>query len=293
MKGKSSMKMLIVIPIFYCLIFLQLKAAPSIDSAAIKAAVLDYADGFYSGDAARMERAIHPDLHKIVVVKLPQTGKYMLQYSTYSQLIELTGAKVGLLEETKRKFQVTILEASEDMASVSLTSAMFNDYLELVKIDGKWKIVNVLWASGPDSPNRSSSDSTNVAGEQPAVKNIVNEYYDATFTADAVKMEHAIHPEISAAQFTRLLKGEHPLISRTGASALVEILRAKLRPIPEEQRKVDIKILDIMDTRAFVHATTPLANAYLHLAKIDNQWRIINVLSKPVPGAQQPGSPKK
>jgi len=30
------------------------------DSSAIRAAALDYIDGYYTGDGARMERALHP-----------------------------------------------------------------------------------------------------------------------------------------------------------------------------------------------------------------------------------------
>ena len=41
------------------------------DEAAIRAAALDYIEGWYTGDAARMERAVHPDLVKRIVVTAP------------------------------------------------------------------------------------------------------------------------------------------------------------------------------------------------------------------------------
>ena len=37
------------------------------DKVAIREAVLDYIEGWYSGDPARMERALHPDLAKRIV----------------------------------------------------------------------------------------------------------------------------------------------------------------------------------------------------------------------------------
>lgn len=40
----------------------------AIDSAAIRATALDYIDGWYTGDAARMERALHPELVKRIVM---------------------------------------------------------------------------------------------------------------------------------------------------------------------------------------------------------------------------------
>ncbi|MDX2438456.1 MAG: nuclear transport factor 2 family protein [Acidobacteriota bacterium] len=42
-------------------------AAGPDDEAAIKATALDYLEGWYSGDAERMERALHPDLAKRIV----------------------------------------------------------------------------------------------------------------------------------------------------------------------------------------------------------------------------------
>ena len=42
-------------------------AASPEDEAAIRAAALDYLEGWYAGDAARMERSLHPDLAKRIV----------------------------------------------------------------------------------------------------------------------------------------------------------------------------------------------------------------------------------
>ncbi|HEX6315687.1 MAG TPA: nuclear transport factor 2 family protein, partial [Gemmatimonadaceae bacterium] len=39
-------------------------AQTAADSAAIRAAALDYIEGWYEGNAERMERALHPELAK-------------------------------------------------------------------------------------------------------------------------------------------------------------------------------------------------------------------------------------
>ena len=44
------------------------------EEAAIRATALDYIDGYYSGDAARMQRAVHPELAKRIVKVDPTTG---------------------------------------------------------------------------------------------------------------------------------------------------------------------------------------------------------------------------
>jgi len=45
----------------------QTAADSSTDSAAIRQAALDYIEGWYGGDAGRMERALHPELVKRII----------------------------------------------------------------------------------------------------------------------------------------------------------------------------------------------------------------------------------
>ena len=48
-------------------------AASAADSAAIRATALDYVEGWYTGDAARMERALHPERVKRII-RVDSTG---------------------------------------------------------------------------------------------------------------------------------------------------------------------------------------------------------------------------
>ncbi|MGH7543457.1 MAG: hypothetical protein ACREK7_05910 [Gemmatimonadota bacterium] len=45
------------------------------DSAAIRAAALDYIEGWYSGDAGRMARAVHPELVKRIIATDDEGGR--------------------------------------------------------------------------------------------------------------------------------------------------------------------------------------------------------------------------
>lgn len=68
--------------------------APSAaDSAAIRQAALDYIDGYYTGDAERMRRALHPDLVKRIV--RVRDGVADLSEMTAQQLIDGTAAGWG------------------------------------------------------------------------------------------------------------------------------------------------------------------------------------------------------
>ena len=45
-----------------------------------------------------------------------------------------------------------IFDISHDMALVKVTSAMYIDLLQIAKVNGEWKIINVLWVPNPDRP---------------------------------------------------------------------------------------------------------------------------------------------
>jgi hypothetical protein len=49
------------------------------DDAAIKKTALDYIEGWYEGDAARMESALHPELAKRMILTDPKTGRSQIQ----------------------------------------------------------------------------------------------------------------------------------------------------------------------------------------------------------------------
>ena len=257
----------------------QTQGIPDAEKEAIIKTALDYGDGFYSGEAERMERAIHPDLNKIYVSALPQTGKFAVGYSTYSGLIELTRAKAGLLEPEKRKIQAAALLLNGDVACAKVASAMFDDFLTLVKIDGRWKIVNVLWTPGPGTPSRPAVPAVDAARDKAAILAAAEDYIQGAMAGDAVRMEKVLHPEVSRAVLTALPTGR-TAVMRQGFSALVEPARAKLGVVPENARKTEIGLIDVMDGMAFVEITTANSWSCLQMAVLDGQWKIFNILSR-------------
>ena len=122
------------------------RAQSAADSAAIRATALDYAEGWYEGNAERMARAVHPELVKRIVVRDTTTGKAMLQGMGASVLVNST--RHGYGKETpkdRQKKEVAILDIFGNAASAKADMADWVDYMQLVKVDGRWVIVNVLW----------------------------------------------------------------------------------------------------------------------------------------------------
>lgn len=116
-------------------------AAP--EAAAIEACARDYIEGWYAGDAARMERSLHPELAKRIV-KRGADGRGELQNMGAMALVQYTRARSGKPEAGKRA-DVKILDVFGRTASVRVDAEAWIDYMHLAQVDGRWRIVNVLW----------------------------------------------------------------------------------------------------------------------------------------------------
>lgn len=273
--------------IFLCFVMFAAVTFPQnsdLEKEAIKQVALDYIDGAHEGNAMRMERAIHPELTKVTLTKLPRTGKTIIRKAGSSRLIELIRANVAPLEEDKRNIQVTIFAVKEGLAAVRAVSAMFYDYLLMAKINEQWKIINILWISNPKN-SRSPAKSTDPQNEKEAIKKTALDYIDGAFSGDAVRMERALHPELMKVRPVKLPKTGKIMLDKMGAEMLIEGTRAKLGLLDEDKRNIVVNILDVMKDIAMVEVLSTMYYDYLQMAKIDGQWRIINVLWKMNPSA--------
>lgn len=116
------------------------------DSSAVVETALDYIEGWYEGDAPRMERALHPALVKRILRGDDETGRAAVGNQGASELILATarGAGTRIPEEARRK-EVRVLDVFGDAATARVRAAQWVDYLQMVRVDGEWKILNVLW----------------------------------------------------------------------------------------------------------------------------------------------------
>jgi hypothetical protein len=66
--------------------------------------------------------------------------------ATYSQMIEWTGTKPDEYAQNPGiKIELEIIEVGKNIAMVKTISPHFIDYLHLGRLNGKWKIYNVIW----------------------------------------------------------------------------------------------------------------------------------------------------
>jgi hypothetical protein len=128
----------------------QSQPPPPDTSAAIRQAALDYIEGWYEGNAERMERALHPELAKRIVRTNKEGASQLGQMSAMSLVLGTRRGGGKNTPKEKQQKDVTILDVFENAASVKVVASDWVDYLHLAKSNGRWVIVNVLWELKPE-----------------------------------------------------------------------------------------------------------------------------------------------
>lgn len=125
------------------------------DLESIKQTALDYAEGWYEGNAERMERALHSDLAKRTLMLDPRSGKGRISHLSALTLVQETRAGTGTKTPREiRRADVTVLDVYGNAASVRLVMHDWVDYIHMSKTDGRWVIVNILWELTPEAKKR-------------------------------------------------------------------------------------------------------------------------------------------
>ncbi len=114
--------------------------ASEADQAAIRQTASDYIDGWYTGDPERMERSLYDFLTKrwITNDRVDSTTKW--------EMIDMTKGGGGKDYPGDKKTTISILDVYGNIAMVKCVSPEYIDYLQMGKVNGKWVIINVLWA---------------------------------------------------------------------------------------------------------------------------------------------------
>jgi hypothetical protein len=121
------------------------------DEADIRAAVQDYVLGVYEVKPERIDRSVAADLKKVGYWRDDASKPYAEFHMNFAELRDLasTWNKAGKVDAKAAKQEIRILDRLDVTAVARLDAEWGIDYFHLAKLDGKWKIVNVLWQSYP------------------------------------------------------------------------------------------------------------------------------------------------
>src|SRR3954453_20083819 len=109
--------------------------ATAADSNGIREAAMDYIQGWYEGNAERMQRALHPELAKRIIRSDPKTGRSMIK--TMGALTLTNSRKRGGAPSpppARRRTDYRLLDIYENAAVARVDAGDWVDYLQL----GKW-----------------------------------------------------------------------------------------------------------------------------------------------------------
>jgi putative lumazine-binding protein len=110
------------------------------DSAAIQTTVTNYIEGYYAGDAARMQATLHPHYLKHMI-----HGNIPMREWTGQQMVESVRSNGPAdMPSSDKTEQVSVMDISGDIASAKLVTPHWTDYMMLAKVNGDWKILSVV-----------------------------------------------------------------------------------------------------------------------------------------------------
>lgn len=142
-------RFLVIVTCVFSIFITVAQAQADADRDAIKRTALNYAEGWYEGNAEKMESALHPDLAKRIA-RTNDKGQTRLDQMSAMSLVQ--GTRGGFGKQTPREEQqkdVTILDVLGGAATVKLEMRDWVDYMHIAKSNGKWVVVNVLWEMKP------------------------------------------------------------------------------------------------------------------------------------------------
>jgi hypothetical protein len=118
----------------------QNKETPGDDASAVRSTVTSYIQAYYNGNAARMQRTLHPHYLKHMI-----HGDIPMREKTAAQMLaEIRKNGPADLPAAQKNEQVTVLDIVGDIASAKLVTPGWTDYMTLSKVDGDWKILSVV-----------------------------------------------------------------------------------------------------------------------------------------------------
>jgi hypothetical protein len=142
--------------------FVVLAPGPSqagADEDGIRQAVLNYANSAYLVRPDLVEESVHPKLQKIGYIPNKDGKGYRELWMNFEELKDLVAGwnAEGRFDPDTAKREVKILDRLDQTAVARLDAEWGIDFFHLAKIDGTWKIMNVIWQSYPPE-NASKSD---------------------------------------------------------------------------------------------------------------------------------------
>jgi hypothetical protein len=122
------------------------------------------------------------------------------------------------------------------------------------------------------SPQNNSDDTA-------AITKAAMDYVEGWYQGDGERMARSLHPDLVKRTVRPLTQNGRPVLAHISKTTLVEYTNAGGgKDTPREKLFYDLKILDVYNGIATVKAVSANYVDYLHLAKWEGKWMIVNIL---------------
>src|SRR5262245_61717920 len=111
-----------------------------------------------------------------------------------------------------------------------------------------------------------------------AIYQVVSDYYGGWYTPDAKRMEGCLHADLVKRAIKRDESGKEYLLHLTKEVMVDATRKGGGSDSPAEKKNWTITILDRYEEIATVKVASGEYMEYIHLARQDGQWLILNVL---------------
>ena len=120
---------------------------------------------------------------------------------------------------------------------------------------------------------------TNVSdADKQAIMQTALDYVEGWYEGNPERMERALHPDLAKRVVFTDEKGRSRLDQMSAMGLVQGVKRGGGKDTPKEKQQKDITILDVFGNAASVKAVMSGWIDYMHVAKVNGRWVIVNVL---------------
>ncbi len=115
----------------------------------ILAVLQDYFDGFYASDVDKLKGVFHPNCHLISA-----TGGPLVDDPMDAVYARVAGRRPPAADKQKRLDRVLSIDKSGPEAAlakvqIAIGPRLYTDYLNFLRIDGRWQIISKIYSHVP------------------------------------------------------------------------------------------------------------------------------------------------
>ena len=122
------------------------------------------------------------------------------------------------------------------------------------------------------------SQTSTTEADQAAIKQTALDYIEGWYEGNPERMERALHPDLAKRIVRTNAQGQSQLGQMSAMGLVQGVKRGGGKDTPKEKQQRDVTILDVYGNAASVKIVASDWIDYLHIAKFNGRWVIVNVL---------------